>query len=41
MKEYKQAVDDANKALQKRPNDKFYKQHKQDLDAVILNYINK
>lgn len=41
MSEYKIAVDDANKALAKRPKDKFYNQHKQDLDVVILNYINK
>lgn len=28
MDDLKQAVDDANKAIEKRPNDKFYKTHK-------------
>ena len=39
MVELKKAVDDANKALEKRPKDKFYNQHKQDLETTIKNYI--
>lgn len=35
MEELKQAVNDANKALEKRPKDKFYNQHKKDLENVI------
>ena len=41
MDDFKQAVEDANKALEKRPNDKFYKQHKVDLENVINNYLTK
>jgi len=28
MADYKLAVEDVNKALERRPNDKFYKAHK-------------
>lgn len=34
-------MDDANKAIEKRPKDKFYQQHKKDLDAVIQANLNK
>ena len=35
MMDYKQALNDLEEAIKKRPNDKFYKQHKQDLDETI------
>jgi hypothetical protein len=35
MEDYKIAVADANVALGKRPNDKFYKAHKLELEQVI------
>lgn len=35
MTDLKQAVEDVNKALSRRPNDKFFKQHKLELDKVI------
>ena len=41
MDDLKEAVNDSNKALEKRPNDKFYKQHKADLENVINNYLTK
>jgi hypothetical protein len=31
MSDLKKAVDDANKALERRPKDKFYLQHKSEL----------
>jgi len=36
----KLALEDINKALEKRPNDKFYKQHRQELDTVINTKLN-
>lgn len=39
MGDLKKAVDDVNKALQKRPKDKFYNSHKQELENVIQNYL--
>jgi tetratricopeptide (TPR) repeat protein len=39
MTALRQAVDDANKALERRPKDKFYNQHKQELEQVVQNYI--
>jgi hypothetical protein len=41
MADYKLAVEDANAALTKRPNDKFYKTHKLELEQVIQNYVSK
>lgn len=41
MDDLKDAVKDANVALERRPNDRFYKQHKQDLENVINNYLTK
>lgn len=41
MADFKLAVADANEALTKRPNDKFYKQHKLDLEQVIQSYVSK
>jgi hypothetical protein len=35
MDDLKRAVEDVNKALEKRPKDKFYLQHKADLTNVI------
>lgn len=35
MSDLKLAVTDVNKALNKRPKDKFYNQHKQELENVI------
>lgn len=35
MNDLKLAVTDVNKALNKRPKDKFYNQHKQELENVI------
>lgn len=39
MEDLKKAVDDANKALEKRPKDKFYNAHKAELEKVIQNYV--
>lgn len=39
MEDLKQAVTDVNKALDKRPKDKFYNQHKKDLEIIIQNYL--
>ena len=39
MDDLKKAVDDANKGLERRPKDKFYNQHKQDLELAIKNHI--
>lgn len=39
MEDLKQAVADANKALEKRPKDKFYNAHKAELEKVIQNYV--
>jgi hypothetical protein len=39
MDDLKLAVTDVNKCLEKRPKDKFYNQHKQELEQVIQNYI--
>ncbi len=36
MEDLKRAVTDANKALEKRPKDKFYLAHKEELTKVIL-----
>ena len=35
MMDYKQALSDLDEAQKRRPNDKFYKQHKVDLDETI------
>ena len=35
MSDLKQAVTDANKALDKRPKDKFYNAHKGELEQVL------
>lgn len=39
MDDLKQAVNDINKALEKRPKDKFYNAHKEELEKVIQNYV--
>ena len=39
MIDLKAAVVDANKALEKRPKDKYYNAHKQELETTIKNYI--
>lgn len=41
MADYKQAVEDANVAVSKRVNDKFYKTHKLELEQVIQNYVSR
>ena len=37
----KKAVEDANKAIEKRPKDKFYSAHREELNGVILTTLNK
>ena len=39
MDDLKKAVDDVNKALEKRPKDKFYQQHRLELETAIKNNI--
>lgn len=39
MTDYKRALEDLNEAQKRKPENKFYKQHKLDLDEVIKNYI--
>lgn len=39
MYELKKAVEDVNKAIDKRPKDKFYKEHKSLLENTIKNHI--
>ncbi len=40
IEDFKQAVEDANKALERRPKDKIFNQHKSELMQVIQGYIN-
>ena len=35
MMDFKQAINDCSEALKRKPNDKFYKAHKEELDGII------
>ena len=35
MMDFKQAINDCSEALKRKPNDKFYKAHKEEIDGII------